>query len=110
MGLDNFWRKDGESASVEGEFNLYGAGLTGFGNDSFRGKMYYRFIMDACNESLYQYEISNETVQDIAWSLESHTWRPEYEEIYDITEEEFNDLRRMFRLHADAGHTLHGNW
>ena len=110
MGLDSIWRKDGNTASVEGEFNLCGGIFSGFGNDSFRGKVYNRFVEDATGESLYQYEISNDTVKDMAWSLESHTWNPEFESRYDITEEEFIGLKKMFRLHADAGHTLHGWW
>jgi hypothetical protein len=32
--------------------------------------------------------------------------RDSYIQNYDIQEEEFRDLVRMFRLHADAGHYL----
>jgi hypothetical protein len=38
--------------------------------------------------------------------LEATEWRDSYIQNYDIEEQEFKDLVRMFRLHADAGHYL----
>ena len=112
MGLDNFWKKSKDEAGViEGEFKICGGMFSGSGNDSFRGKVYNRFVEDVTGISLYGYtpdtnEISNEVVRDMADGLEATEWRDSYIENYDIEEQEFKDLVRMFRLHADAGHYL----
>ena len=111
MGLDNYWMKNKEElGEVEGEFKICGGMLSGNGNDSFRGKVYFRFIEDVCNENLYDEMISNETVKQMADDLEATEWRDSYIENYDIEEEEFKDLVKMFRLHADAGHYLVSSW
>ena len=107
MGLDNYWMKSKEEAgTIEGEFKVCGGIFSGNGNDSFRGKVYSRFIEDVTNEDLYQGMIPNETVKKMADDLDSTEWRDSYIQNYDIVEEEFKDLVRMFRLHADAGHYL----
>ena len=63
MGLDNYWMKNKEElGEVEGEFKICGGMLSGNGNDSFRGKVYFRFIEDVCNENLYDEMIPNEIV------------------------------------------------
>ena len=111
MGLDNYWMKNKEElGEVEGEFKICGGMLSGHGNDSFRGKVYFRFIEDVCNENLYDEMIPNETVKQMADDLEATEWRDSYIENYDIEEEEFKDLVKMFRLHADAGHYLVSSW
>ena len=51
-------------------------------------------------------ETPNETVKQMADDLEATEWRDSYVANYDIEEEEFKDLVKMFRLHADAGHYL----
>ena len=112
MGLDNYWMKNKEELGVvEGDFKICGGMLSSNGNDSFRGKVYHRFVEDITGISLYGYtpddnEISNEVARDMADGLEATEWRDSYIENYNITEEEFRDLVRMFRLHADAGHYL----
>jgi hypothetical protein len=111
MGLDNYWMKNKEElGEVEGEFKICGGMLSGNGNDSFRGKVYFRLIEDVCNENLYDEMIPNETVKQMADDLEATEWRDSYIENYDIEEEEFKDLVKMFRLHADAGHYLVSSW
>ena len=111
MGLDNYWMKNKEElGEVEGEFKICGGMLSGNGNDSFRGKVYCRFIEDVCNENLYDEMIPNETVKQMADDLEATEWRDSYIENYDIEEEEFKDLVKMFRIHADAGHYLVSSW
>ena len=111
MGLDNYWMKNKEElGEVEGEFKICGGMLSGHGNDSFRGKVYFRFIEDVCNENLYDEMIPNETVKQMADDLEATEWRDSYIENYDIEEEEFKDLVKMFRIHADAGHYLVSSW
>ena len=112
MGLDNIWMKSkDEKGVIEGEFKVCGGIFSGNGNDSFRGKVYCRFVEDVTGISLYGYtnesnEISNEIVREMADDLEATEWRDSYVENYDIEEQEFKDLVRMFRLHADAGHYL----
>ena len=111
MGLDNYWMKSKEEAGViEGEFKVCGGVFSENGNDSFRGKVYCRFIEDVTNENLYQAMIPNETVMKMADDLEATVWQDSYIENYDIIEEEFKDLVKMFRLHADAGHYLESSW
>jgi hypothetical protein len=111
MGLDNFWKKSkDEAGEVEGNFNICGGMLSGSGNDSFRGKVYHRFVEDVTGVCLYgdseTFEIQSETVKQMADDLEATEWRDSYIQNYDIEEHEFKDLVRMFRLHADAGHYL----
>ena len=115
MGLDNYWVKNKEEAGViEGEFKVCGGVFSDNGNDSFRGKVYYRFVEDVTNESLYgdpeTGEIPNEAVKKMAADLEATEWRDSYIENYDIVEDEFKDLVKMFRIHADAGHHLVSSW
>ena len=112
MGLDNIWMKNkDEQGVIEGEFKICGGVFSGHGNESFRGKVYNKFVEDVTGISLYGYtpdtnEISNEVVRDMADGLEATEWRDSYIENYNIEEQEFKDLVRMFRLHADAGHYL----
>ena len=111
MGLDNYWMKSKDEAGViEGEFKVCGGIYSDNGNDSFRGKVYCRFVEDVTNVSLYgdleTGEIPNETVKQMADDLEKTEFIPEYIAHYDIEEDEFKDLVKMFRLHADAGHYL----
>ena len=112
MGLDNYWMKSKDEAGViEGEFNICGGMFSDNGNDSFRGKVYHRLVEDITGISLYGYtnesdEIPNEIVKDMAEGLEATEWRDSYIQNYDIEEQEFKDLVKMFRLHADAGHFL----
>jgi hypothetical protein len=115
MGLDNYWKKNAEEyGEIEGEFKVCGGMMSGNGNDSFRGKVYHRLVEDITGISLYgdreTNEISNETVKKMADDLEATEWRDSYIENYDIVEEEFRDLVKMFRLHADAGHYLVSSW
>ena len=111
MGLDNIWKKSkDENGVIEGEFKVCGGVFSGNGNDSFCGKVYSRIVEDITGVSLYgdpeTCEVPVETVKQMADDLEATEWRDSYIANYDIEEEEFKDLVRMFRLHADAGHYL----
>jgi len=111
MGLDNIWKKSkDENGFIEGEFKICGGVFSGSGNDSFRGKVYARIVEDITGVSLYgdpeTFETPNETVKQMAIDLEETEWRDSYIQNYDIEEQEFKDLVKMFRLHADAGHYL----
>ena len=115
MGLDNYWMKSKEEAgNIEGNFKVCGGIFSENGNDSFRGKVYHRFVEDVTGVSLYgdpdTGEIPNETVMKMADDLEATVWQESYIENYDIVEYEFKDLVKMFRLHADAGHYLVSSW
>jgi hypothetical protein len=116
MGLDNYWMKSKDEAGViEGEFKICGGIFSENGNDSFRGKVYHRLVEDITGISLYGYtnetnDISNEIIREMADGLEATEFKPEYIAYYNIEEEEFKDLVRMFRLHADAGHFLVSSW
>jgi hypothetical protein len=109
MGLDNYWKKSKEEAgTIEGDFKICCGVFSGSGNESFRGKVYHRLVEDITGVSLYgdpeTCEIPSEIVKDMAEGLEATEWRDSYIQNYDIEEQEFKDLVRMFRLHADAGH------
>ncbi len=107
MGLDNYWKKSEEEAgTIEGDFKICCGIFSGSGNESFRGKVYFRIIEYITNENLYDDLIPNEKVKEMADALEATVFIPEYIANYDIEEDEFKDLVRMFRLHADAGHYL----
>jgi hypothetical protein len=111
MGLDNYWKKSKEEAgTIEGDFQICCGIFSGSGNESFRGKVYHRLVEDITGISLYgdseTCEISHETVKQMADDLEKTEWRDSYIQNYDIEEQEFKDLVRMFKLHADAGHYL----
>ena len=115
MGLDCIWMKSkDEKGFIEGEFKLCGGMFSGSGNNSFRGKVYHSFVEDITGVSLYgdreTNEIPIETVKQMADDLEATVWQDSYIQNYDIIEEEFRDLVRMFRLHADAGHYLESSW
>ena len=115
MGLDNYWMKSKEEAgNIEGNFKVCGGIFSENGNDSFRGKVYHRFVEDVTGVSLYgdpdTGEIPNETVMKMADDLEATVWQDSYIENYDIVDYEFKDLVKMFRLHADAGHFLVSSW
>jgi hypothetical protein len=111
MGLDNYWKKSKEEAgTIEGDFKICCGIFSGSGNESFRGKVYARLVEDITGVSLYgdpeTCEISLETVKQMADDLEKTEWRDSYIQNYDIEEQEFKDLVKMFKLHADAGHYL----
>ena len=54
MGLDNIWMKNkDEHGVIEGEFKICGGVFSGHGNDSFRGKVYERFVEDVTGVSLF---------------------------------------------------------
>jgi hypothetical protein len=111
MGLDNYWKKSKEEAgTIEGDFKICYGIFSGSGNESFRGKVYARIVEDITGVSLYgdpeTCEISHETVKQMADDLEKTEFIPEYITHYDIEQDEFKDLVKMFRLHADAGHYL----
>ncbi len=113
MGLDNFWKKnEDEFGIVKAKVKVCGAMLNDDDDEnySFRGKVYARIIQDITMVNLYDDIIPHETVKQMADDLEAVTFIPEYIVHYDIEKDEFEDLVKMFRLHADAGHYLVSSW
>ena len=106
MGLDNYWVNDKkEEAFVEGDFKVCGGMMSGHGNDSFRGKVYAVLVEEVSGFSLYKQYLDPPTIEFIASKLELTTY--EQAKAYgDLSEEEYNGLKHMFRAHADAGHGL----
>jgi hypothetical protein len=112
MGLDNFWKKNKDEYGIaKAKLKVCGSMLNDEDdNYSFRGKVYARIIIDITMVDLYDDMIPSETVKQMADDLESVTFIPEYIAHYDIEKDEFEDLVKMFRLHADAGHYLVSSW
>jgi len=106
MGLDCFWVK---SQVVELEFdpplNLCGGLFSSSGSGSFRGKAYDQLIEDLTGNSLYE-RLTNGTVREIAEILRDTWYNEELGKEYDITEQEFKDLTRMFEVYAEEGCAL----
>lgn len=104
MGLDSFWVNDEHKpAFIEGEFRVCGGMLSDHGNSSFRGKVYDELIKSITGQSLYQKYISGETIKLMADALEAHLQ-------FELCAEEYDELKKMFRAHANAGHGLVGWW
>jgi hypothetical protein len=123
MGLDCFFSppdKDTPFPEFEPELDL----ITGIAESlvdlpTFRGKTYNDLIEKVTGVSLYQTEIGNMNVRGMAQSLED--WIPE-EHLGELDEllglegnasvncQQYNDLKRMFRAHADAGFSILGWW
>jgi len=124
MGLDCFWVQKTvtennevktEKASIDADIHVAGGLFSGNGNDSFRGKVYDGIVNKASNISLYQEMIENKDILKIADSLDNFdlsNYDPESDCSYgfEIGEDDFEELKKMFRLHADAGHCLQGWW
>jgi len=101
MGLDSYFYKK-ELVEPEGfpEHRLCVGMLSG-GSNSFRGKMYDTFIQDVSGETLYVDEGDHEFIKTIAESLENATITEETYKVYNITQEEIDDLKKVFRYAAD---------
>jgi hypothetical protein len=131
MGLDSIWYMPGEKEICEREdhtfeerlalhptfdpeLKLVGGMFSGNGRQSFRGKAYYEFVEQVTGVSLYQDDIDNATIRKMADALEAHELTPDESRELSYCdrkgEDEFNDLKRMFRTYADAGAFLHGWW
>jgi hypothetical protein len=140
MGLDSIWFVPGEkelmhkmevektlSAEERWEkrmelhpkfdppLKLCGGLFSGNGAQSFRGKVYDGLIQHLTGHSLYQEEIPNKTIREIAATLES--CKPDINDSnlneegrFHVSGKEYLDLIRMFRAYANTGATLHGWW
>ena len=116
MGLDNYWKvgdkEVGEDdVTFEPPLHLCGGMCSGNGQSSFRGKVYAELIEGVTGYSLYEEKLMNGEVCRIASQLENTPWSEAKEhDTWDITEEEYEDLKRMFRAYADAGAILLSWW
>lgn len=105
MGLDCVWniRLDNQHRpAFEPPLNLCGGLLSGNGEGSFRGKVYNEFIQEMTGHSLYS-DLSADDVADIADKLEALPEDTKFSGLYEISNEAFHDLRRMFRAYALIG-------
>lgn len=125
MGLDSFFRKPSKTDQIveitfDPDVNLIGGMFSGHGSDgSFRGKCYESWVEPITGQSLYQEEIQNAAVKDMAAALESanlpvSVLRKMNSYFGDCSETEvaqhYRDLTRTFRAFADAGCNLYGWW
>lgn len=112
MGLDSIWKMpDGVNHPVfDPALDLCGGLFSGFGQGSFRGKVYNEFIEHVSGISLYQEEMSNADVRKVARSLATYDSRSKDLVAFEITLAEIDDLTRMFTEYGDAGATLVGWW
>jgi len=99
MALDNYWMLNGEVyyLDFEPKLHLCGGILSGYGSGSFRGEVYAELIEEKTGYSLYQ-DLNQEQIKDIADKLE----KVQYDEVEEtgIYQEEFEDLKRMFREYS----------
>ncbi len=106
MGLDNIWyNRNGEKTYLEfnPELNLVGGLFSEHGNGSFRGGVYANFFLEVLGVDLYQ-TLDNQTVREVAKRLNEMQYDPSFQEKYwAVTEERFEDLRRMFTAYGEAG-------
>lgn len=113
MGLDNFWKNsDGQTAYIKEASGVCGGMMSDNGESSFRGKVYYDIVKQATGVNLYDDKIPNEIVKKMADDLENYDLKS-YKNSgygYPIDEKEFESLKKMFRLHADAGNFLVSFW
>ena len=111
MGLDCIWIKPGQDDAFElaeaSELSLCGGMFSGHGNGSFRGKVYNTLIEELTGHSLYSH-LDNDAVKHIATVLENtaYTYLPLDWSGAQMPVEEWEDLKTMFRLYADAGAEL----
>jgi hypothetical protein len=111
MGLDNFWvDQNNKQAPVKANLNLCGGLLSDSGNSSFRGKVYDHLVSEVTGQTLYSDDIPNELVAQMAEKLSSCTISSAQTIDPNIVAQELEDLKLMFKLHAEAGHKLVGWW
>lgn len=123
MGLDSFWRvkgkdENGKDAMVQNtavrfdrDLRLCGGMFSGHGDHSFRGKVYEQVINEIADRSLYQEEMPNSEVQEIANKLEEigpDKLAEMFPDLFD--KQEAIDFIEMWSRHAEAGSVLHGWW
>ena len=119
MGLDSFWKlpKGTRKPVFKPELILVGGLFSGHGKGSFRGKIYSDIIEAITGESLYQEEIPNTTIREMAEKLNNFSPteaflkdHAAYKQTPSEHLEEYNNLRRMFNEYAKRGASLHGWW
>jgi hypothetical protein len=115
MGLDCFWKpgKNSQEPKFNRKLKLCG-GIFSEGNElSFRGKVYADFIEEFTGVSLYQKEVSEEDVKEIARKLNSELLDKLVfygETHYNMTRQEVEDLVHMFNVYAKANWKIFSWW
>lgn len=126
MGLDTYARQPFEKAEQsekvlkqarkirEAHFGEVGSALVGGmfsghgGDGSFRGKVYDDDVERITGESLYQEEIDNTTVGEMADALEAAL--QEGDTVMVDGQNHLEPLALWFRAAADNGYTVNGWW
>jgi hypothetical protein len=91
--------------------SLIGGMMSGNGYDgAFRGKVYDEIIESVTGESLYQEEIDNETVKEMATSLEEAVASGRVFKFEADADDHLSLLAAWFRVAADNGYTVTGWW
>jgi len=111
MGLDNFWRKtenheEGFDIMFDPPLQLCGGMFSGQGAGSFRGKVYYRFMRNVIGIDLYLDVNTQEKIKEVALKFTRTEYNEDWSHYYDLTEEDYHDLHRMFVAYAEAGAVL----
>lgn len=106
MGLDNFWElpEGVPHPNFDPPLNLWGGLFSDHGCQSFRGKMYSTFCDMVMGINLYNDVISNQELLTATERL--RVWIEENPDSRLISDEEVNDLYRMFNTYANLGATL----
>lgn len=115
MGLDSFFRSSNPEIPLEGvpEVDLCG-GICSAGDAlSFRGKVYSDLIEAVSGHDLYEEEEQGEWVREIADALEDTEFKDVDESAFarwDVTEQEYLDLRKVFAFARDNSLIYVGWW
>jgi len=114
MGLDSFAQYNGKAMDSElfTDLNLCG-GVFSDGQVSIRGKVYDQIVHHVTGVSLYQEEIPNNIVKNMAERMESFVKSGDvyYTKGYrDYKIQELRDLSKWFRIIADNNGYIVGWW
>jgi len=98
MGLDNFW-KCNIHPKFEPPLNLCGGMFSSYGQESFRGKVYAKDILEITGIDIYE-NLDTDMVGEVAVKLKR------YRELKPDNIKDLDDLIRMFEEYYKIGATL----
>jgi uncharacterized protein CbrC (UPF0167 family) len=114
MGLDCYFKIKKYHTPVfdlPRELHLCSGMLSGNGSDgSFRGKVYASFMDQIAGLDLYQEEIEHEVIENTSRYLDKLTYTDSWMVKYDLSEQEFEDLRTLFKAAADIPNCVLLGW
>lgn len=110
MGLDNFWECE-KHPNFDPPLNLCGGLFSGHGEQSFRGKVYASIIEGVTDYSLYSVKLTQKEIASIAQRLEKTPFKKiKRFNDWDISEEEYSDLIRMFKEYSKVEEVSLTSW